>query len=920
METNDDKALKIAEGIEKHRKGELKMNARNNAIGMANVFCFNQVRQFWLVNNENNRGRSETRDFAGNVISISGPATTYINDGQPIFKNTRIGEILIRNSKGTHKIPTPKDGFQDLTIYNNAFYAPENQPNFARDIKINLNESKPRYYSKLSEILQLIGELDQQISENERLKEEQEELIQQQKTKDTKRRDELIEKIDKGKKEREETLNKMQSFIRKSTELRYQPILDPWQEEIKRSLLFEGTMAINGGPGTGKTTSLIQRMKFLTDSTAFEDYFPNLTDNQKNKLTEGKSWIFFSPSELLKQFLKNNMTREGLLANDETVKVWEDHKRTLLRRYNLVNTETQNPFLVLRTKSEEPFLPYDSKSLKKVIQSFENYFMGHQNEKLVKLASIDVSPFKWKNKGKSIQLYISRQDKAYNLEGIIRLYFNVEENFALEVKNISKQFFELLTRTTVGIIVEIEKNPKISERLKILFENWKEESRHEEIEEFDDLEDVIEEESEVEQENDFDDILLRRLKTLVRKSSLILFDKNQRLSKREKELNEIIINVIDIKSISEFNELGQLAYFVKYFERVTKGIKGNLISEIPALYKAFRKRALKEKTLPINMNLLLHIVEKESDTNKRIHPDEQALLLYFINDFVKRSYKVSKSKSDMINHSYFEAYRDMCKPVIGIDEATDFHLIDLLCIHSLGDLDLSSVTFSGDLMQRLTNVGLRDWSEIKTFIPKFEVKELFISYRQSPTLIQIAQQLYQNATLRKAEYISYMDQDLTEPKPLFYINKNEEECIQWMAKRILEIHAAYGGKSIPSIAVFLPQEKEIQSFAARLGDIDQLADVNIKVMACTNGQVLGEDNTVRVFSLNYIKGLEFEAVFFHHIDEVMDTSNNDLMSKNLYVGLSRAAFYLGITSRINIDEIAQLPGIIGNNNANWKAV
>src|SRR5690606_23726092 len=113
MENNDDKVLEIAEVIEKHRKGELKMYARNNAIGMANVYCFNQERRFWIVNNENNRGRSETRDFTGNPVSISGPVTTLEKDGQPIFKNTKIGEIIIRHSTGTHEVISP-NGLFDL--------------------------------------------------------------------------------------------------------------------------------------------------------------------------------------------------------------------------------------------------------------------------------------------------------------------------------------------------------------------------------------------------------------------------------------------------------------------------------------------------------------------------------------------------------------------------------------------------------------------------------------------------------------------------------------------------------------------------------------------------------------------------------------------------------------------------------------
>src|SRR5690606_6958416 len=101
------------------------------------------------------------------------------------------------------------------------------------------------------------------------------------------------------------------------------------------------------------------------------------------------------------------------------------------------------------------------------------------------------------------------------------------------------------------------------------------------------------------------------------------------------------------------------------------------------------------------------------------------------------------------------------------------------CMHSLEDIDVSSVTLSGDLMQRLTNVGLREWDALRLFIPKLEPKELMVSYRQSSTLLKLAQEIYQNATQKKAEYMSYIEYDKNEPKPLLYINDDEDECIEW---------------------------------------------------------------------------------------------------------------------------------------------
>jgi DNA helicase IV len=51
---------------------------------------------------------------------------------------------------------------------------------------------------------------------------------------------------------------------------------------------------------------------------------------------------------------------------------------------------------------------------------------------------------------------------------------------------------------------------------------------------------------------------------------------------------------------------------------------------------------------------------------------------------------------------------------------------------------------------------------------------------------------------------------------------------------------------------------------------------------------------VRVFSVEHIKGLEFEAVFFVDVDELA-TFYPDTYEKYLYVGVTRAATYLGMT-------------------------
>jgi DNA helicase IV len=68
--------------------------------------------------------------------------------------------------------------------------------------------------------------------------------------------------------------------------------------------------------------------------------------------------------------------------------------------------------------------------------------------------------------------------------------------------------------------------------------------------------------------------------------------------------------------------------------------------------------------------------------------------------------------------------------------------------------------------------------------------------------------------------------------------------------------------------------------------------VNLTAVACEEGKALGEGTDVRVFDIQHIKGLEFEAVFFAGLD-LLAEENPDLFDRYLYVGATRAATYLG---------------------------
>lgn len=128
-------------------------------------------------------------------------------------------------------------------------------------------------------------------------------------------------------------------------------------------------------------------------------------------------------------------------------------------------------------------------------------------------------------------------------------------------------------------------------------------------------------------------------------------------------------------------------------------------------------------------------------------------------------------------------------------------------------------------------------------------------------------------------------------KPVLAKGLTGHATVEWLTTRIGEIEKVTG--TMPSIAVLVNDEDQVIPLAETLDA--ELAERSIRAVACTRGQSVGQDNDVRVFDIQHIKGLEFEAVFFVGVDELA-TRLPDLFDKYLYVGATRAATFLGVTT------------------------
>lgn len=115
-------------------------------------------------------------------------------------------------------------------------------------------------------------------------------------------------------------------------ELRDQPILDQFQDEIFR-LPIDRQLAILGPAGTGKTTTLVRRLRQKIDTERLTDDEGELIARAaENGQRHPQSWLMFTPTDLLRHYVKEAFAREGVPAPDSRIRTWNEHRRDLARR------------------------------------------------------------------------------------------------------------------------------------------------------------------------------------------------------------------------------------------------------------------------------------------------------------------------------------------------------------------------------------------------------------------------------------------------------------------------------------------------------------------------------------------------------------------------------------------------------------
>ncbi|MGZ8257761.1 MAG: ATP-binding domain-containing protein [Methylotenera sp.] len=666
--------------------------------------------------------------------------------------------------------------------------------------------------------------------------------------------------------------------------LRDQPILDQYQDKIFR-LPLASRLIILGPPGTGKTTTLIRRLGQKLDVQFLEDEERQVvvTLTETAILPHNQSWLMFTPTDLLKQYIKEAFAREDVAASEDRITTWSDYRRILSRRvFGILRSGSPGGTFVLKENLEV----ISTGARIDMISWFEDFLLWH---KTIFVDEVNFAAEELSKDDHSIAADIGKRlvliTQATKLN-TISSYFN---SINAETPKISSLLNELKLVTDKKIRDSLNQQLNLNKSFIDEFATFLDSLVEELIADTEDTDDL-----DGDEEDDNTSSATTKGKAISAYNQALRTQSRSTASKRSINKNSRTGKILEwigsrTLSATDQNLVGANLLVQARARRFTGSVK-KYIDGIPKRYRAFRRLRQSEgkwynqlalsptDISPLELDVVILAILKSGNE------------LLSVNNIMRNL--------DTPAFSSLKSIYDQYRNQILVDEATDFSPIQLACMASLAHPRIRSFFACGDFNQRLTVWGSRSEEDVKWVFPEITFKEVNVSYRQSRQLNLLSKELILKAEGNNKVVVLPDSIDSEGVPPALAENLSElTEIANWLAARIQEIEAFV--KQLPSIAILVSTEEEVKPLADILDSV--LINQNIRAVACINGQIIGQENDVRVFDVQHIKGLEFEAVFFVGIDHLAKIYP-ELFSKYLYVGSTRAATYLGLTCNQKMPE------------------
>lgn len=663
--------------------------------------------------------------------------------------------------------------------------------------------------------------------------------------------------------------------------LRDQPILDQYQDEIFR-LPLNQRLLILGPPGTGKTTTLIRRLGQKLDAEYLLDDEKQMiaSASQAGGVSLSDSWLMFTPTELLKQFLKEAFNREGVPASDERLKTWDNYRRVLGRNVlGILRTAGSTGSFTLKESAATLlddaahdltgwFSDFDAWQRQSYIQDLRQAALTMsvaENPELAKLGGRIVGLLEKASPTNLPSMFLDLSGELTQVQSLVTAFKDASDKKISEAFNLAFNRDRGFVDELAKFLEQLRANTAVDVDL-------------------DDPDDADEQDGEDEDpalpkvgRSAAVAVYMRAVRSQARAlASKRSISKTSRTGRIIEWIGDHSIAVNDRPAVGA--QLLMLVATRRFMNPVKRYLAG-----VNKRYRAFRREHQGQKKW----------YSANSFLATDLHPLELDVLILAslrgAGELLSRPNITRRMEEPY--WSALQTVHGLYKLQILVDEATDFSPIQLACMAALANPQLRSFFACGDFNQRLTTWGSRSVVDMRWVFPEIEIREVNVAYRQSRQLNELARAII--SVLGGAEqHVSLpLNVDSEGRPPALLENVSDAmDTVLWLAERIREVERFLG--QLPSTAVFVNAEDEVQGLADSLSA--ELEDSNIRVVACPKGQVMGQDNDIRVFDIQHIKGLEFEAVFFVGIDRLA-VKQPALFDKYLYVGATRAATYLGLT-------------------------
>jgi hypothetical protein len=659
--------------------------------------------------------------------------------------------------------------------------------------------------------------------------------------------------------------------IRTAMGLRDQPILDQFQGEIFR-LPLDSQLIILGPPGTGKTTTLIKRLGQKIDVDNLDEGERRIVGAHGLVSSHETNWLMFTPSELLKHYLKEAFNREQVPASDARIRTWTSYRNDIARNALGILRSSNGGRYTLKPEMENltPDVIVDPRAWFEEFRAFHDQRM---REQLIDGAGIavDAAPVA----GQAIAHQLQQLAGRLNGRSWMQAYRELGE-YEAQIKGALDE-----SRTVTDELLKAERNrlfnrdKEVFQRVSRLLADLKLDDEPDEDAEFDE----DETEAIIQTSSDIQNAVkayLAAIRTLAR----------NRYRKRSMPKDSRAARIVEwlgdkVPAEHVLLEIGQRISFQNGLRRFVNGFR-RYVADVPASYQTFRKNNADD----------MRFYREAPATPQHLSPTElDAVVLLMLRNgrsllsqsFVARNLEAPRFESLRHLSSLFHTQ-------IMVDEATDFSVLQLACMESLTALHSRSFFACGDFNQRITQGGIRSRDQLAWVSPRISEQNITLIYRQSRSLNSFTGKLLKllNGDLdAHGELPKESTHDGVLPALLEHAS--EDDAAAWIAQRIAEVEREV--RQMPTIAVLVNAEEDVKPMAERL--TLYLEAINLKAVACEEGKALGEGADVRVFDVHHIKGLEFEAVFFVGVDRLAE-QKPELFDRYLYVGATRAATYLGL--------------------------